>query len=125
HSFINADLVSADGTRYGRGAPSHSLSPAENEPPGLTSFENCDQQLRVSPDGDVFAFQNFLRVANEWRPATLPGISLVTGPSFPLRATGISKSGSGLNCEGSASAEDLNGKSFSYSWEANISTQNP
>lgn len=123
--FIKTCLVTAAGARYGRGSPSQSLSPAENEPPGLTSLENGDQQLRVSPDGDVFAFQNFLRVANEWRPATLPGISLVTGPSFPLRATGISKSGSGLNCEGSASAEDLNGKSFSYSWEANISTQNP
>ena len=86
-------------------------------------FENGDQQLRVSPAGEIFAFQNFLRIADEWRSATLPGISLVTGPSFPLHALSVSKSGSVLNCGGSASAEDLQGKAFPYSWEGNISAQ--
>jgi hypothetical protein len=121
--FIKICLATAAGARYGRRSQSLNLS-AENEPAAFTSLENGDQQLRVSPAGESFAFQNFLRVANDWHPATLPGIALVTGPSFPLHASGISKSGSFLKCEGSASAKDLNGKSFSYSWEANISAQN-
>lgn len=68
-----------------------------------------------------FGFQNFLRVQGEWRPATLPGIPLITGPSFPLKASHVSKKDSTLVCEGSASAEDLDGKSFSYGWNAEIS----
>jgi hypothetical protein len=123
--FVKTCFATAVGARYGSRLQSLNLPVAENEPAAFTSLENGDQQLRVSPEGQIFAFQNFLRVANEWHPSTLPGTSLVTGPSFPLRASGISKSGSVLNCEGSASAEDLNGKSFSYTWEANISAQNP
>jgi hypothetical protein len=71
-----------------------------------------------------FGFQNFLRMGNEWRPATLPAIPLINGPSFPLRASQISKKDSTLVCEGSASAEDLDGKSFSYTWNAEISAHN-
>ena len=123
--FIKTCVVTAAGALYGRSSPAQKLSRPENEPVGFTSLDNGDQQLRVSAEGEIFSFQNFLRAANEWRSATLPSISLVTGPSFPLRASGISKSGSVLKCEGSASADDLNGKSFSYSWEAEISAQNP
>lgn len=123
--FIKTCVISAAGARYSRGSESLNLSFAENEPSAFTSLENGDQQLRVSPQGEIFALQNFLRVADEWHPATLPGNSPVTGPSFPLRASRISKSGAVLKCEGSASAEDLHGKSFSYGWEANISAQNP
>lgn len=123
--FIKTCVVTAAGALYGRSSPPQNLSRAENEPAGFTSLDNGDQQLRVSAEGEIFAFQNFLRAGNEWRSATLPGISLVTGPSFPLHASGISKNGSILKCEGSASADDLNGKSFSYSWEAEISAQNP
>lgn len=122
--FIKTCVISAAGARYGRCSRSLNLALAENEPAASTSLENGDQQLRVSPEGEIFAFQNFLRVANEWRPATLPGTPLVTGPSFPLRASHIAKSGSVLRCGGSAGAEDPHGKSLSYSWETNISAQN-
>lgn len=101
-----------------------SLFPREGEPSSLTSLDSGDQQLRVSGDGAAFSFQNFLRVEKEWRPATLPGIPLVTGPSFPLRASRVSKKDATLTCEGSSSAEDLEGKSFSYRWNADISARN-
>ncbi len=122
--FIRTCLATAAGTRYGRRLRGLTLVAAENEPAAFTSLENDGQQLRVSPEGEIFAFQNFLRVANEWQAATLPGVSLVTGPSFPLRASSISKSGSVLKCAGSAGAEDFHGESFSYNWEANISAHN-
>jgi hypothetical protein len=95
--------------------------PKVAEPSSFTSLENGDQQLRVSGSGMSFGFQNFLRVEGEWRPATLPGIPLINGPSFPLKASHVSKKDSTLVCEGSASAEDLDGKSFSYGWNAEIS----
>ncbi|PYX36561.1 MAG: hypothetical protein DMG81_15855, partial [Acidobacteria bacterium] len=123
--FIKTCLATAAGARYGPRLQSRNPPVARNEPAAFASIENGDQQLRVSAEGKIFSFQNFLRVGNEWHPSTLPGTSLVTGPSFPLSASGISKSGSILNCEGSATAEDFIGKSFAYRWEANISTQNP
>jgi hypothetical protein len=122
--FIKTCVISAAAARYTQGSQRSNLMLANDPPTALASLDNGDQQLRVSTEGDPFVFQNFLRVANEWRPATLPGASLVTGPSFALRASSISKSGSALDCGGSASAEGLDGKSLSYSWEANISAQN-
>jgi len=122
--FIKSCVVSAAGARYSRRSQSLNLLLAEDQPVASTSLENGDQQLRLSPEGGIFSFQNFLRVANEWRPATLPGIPLVTGPSFPLHASHTSRSGSVLKCEGSSNAEDLRGKSLSYGWEANISAEN-
>jgi hypothetical protein len=122
--FIKTCVISAAASRHSPSSQSSNLPPAEGQQAASASLENGDQQLRVSREGDLFAFQNFLRVANEWRPSTLPGISLVTGPSFPLRASVVSKSSSVLKCGGSASAEDLEGKSLSYSWETTISAQN-
>ena len=122
--FIKSCFAAATGARYGSRLQSLRQTVAENNPAAFSNLENGDQELRVSSEGEIFAFQNCLRVANEWSPATLPGISLVTGPSFLLRASSISKSGSILNCGGSAGAEDRDGKSFSYRWESNISAQN-
>jgi len=122
--FIKSSVITAAAARYTRVSETLNQSPAKDGPAAFQSLENSDQQLRVAPEGEIFAFQNFLRVANEWHPATLPGVPLVTGPSFPLRASSISKSGSVLNCGGSASAEDLDGKSLSYRWESQISAQN-
>jgi len=121
--FIKTCLASAAGARYGRRLQGVNPPVAENQQ-GSTSLDNGHQQLRVSPQGELFSFQNFLHVANDWRPATLPGISPLTGPSFPLRASRIAKDGSVLKCTGSANAQDLHDQSFSYEWEANISAQN-
>src|ERR1700733_15722748 len=122
--FIKTCVISAACARYGLRSQNLKLALAENDPAASTSLENGDQELRVSSEGGVFAFQNFLRIANDWRPATLPGTPLVTGPSFPLRASHILKSGSVLKCGGSCNADDLEGKSFSYDWEANILGEN-
>ena len=121
--FIKTCAVTA-AARYSGLSQHLNLLLAANAPAAFSRLENGDQQLRVSAESEILGFQNFLRVNNEWRPATLPGIPLVTGPSFPLRASAISQSGEALKCEGSASAEDLNGKSFSYNWNADISAQN-
>lgn len=122
-AFINTCVISAAGAGYSRGLPDLSLLSTEDKSGAFTKLENGDQQLRVSPAGEIFAFQNFLRVGNELHPATLPGIPLVTGPSFSLRTSRISTSGSALKCEGAANAQDLEGKPFSYDWEADISSQ--
>ncbi len=106
---------------YGRSYRALSLLPKVAETPPATSLENGDQQLRISGDGKTFGFQSFLRVQDQWRPATLPDLPLISGPSFPLRASRVSKKDSTLLCEGSASAKDLDGKSFSYNWNAEIS----
>jgi hypothetical protein len=121
--FMKSCLATAAGASplYGQSSRALSLLPKVAEPLSFTSLENGDQQLRASADGATFGFQNFLRVQDEWRPATLPGSQLITGPSFPLKASRALKKDSTLLCEGSASAEDLNGKSFSYSWNAEIS----
>lgn len=123
--FIKTCVATAAGARYGTSLPGLKLLTAESGPPEFVTLENGEQQLRVSPKGETFSFQNFLRVAKEWHPATLPDVPPVSGPSFLLRASSISKSGSGLRCAGSASAEDLSGKPFSYDWETNISAENP
>lgn len=123
--FLKSFVATAAGAHYCRAVPGLNLLTAANEPAASVTLENGDQQLRFSPEGEIFSFQNFLRAANDWHPATLPGVPPVSGPSFPLRAASISKNGSRLKCSGSASAQDLNGQPFSYDWETNISAENP
>jgi len=95
--------------------------PTENEAASaVTTLDHGDQRLRVSSAGAPFVFQNLLRVAGEWKPATLPGNPLVTGPSFPLLASQVSSEGSTLVCEGTAKADGLDGRSISYRWNADI-----
>jgi len=97
------------------------LPPTKNEPAAASAtLEHGGQRLQVSSPGSPFAFQNFLRVAGEWKPATLPGNLLVTGPSFSLLTSGVSSEGSALACEGTAIAEGFDGKSVSYRWNAEI-----
>ncbi|MCU1269965.1 MAG: hypothetical protein JWN74_1259 [Acidobacteriaceae bacterium] len=121
--FVKTCLATAAGASplYVKSSRALSLLPNLGEASSFTSLESGDQQLRVSSAGAPFGFQNFLHVADEWRPATLPRIPLVTGPSFPLKTSRVSRKDSTLICEGSASAEDLDGKSVSYRWNADIS----
>src|ERR1700751_6004765 len=56
-----------------------------------TILENGAQQLRLSPVGTPLSFQNFLLVEGEWKAATLPGVRLVTGASFPLMTSQASR----------------------------------
>src|SRR6266705_915298 len=85
------------------------------------NLQNGDQQLQVSSGTGSLTFQNLVRVLNEWHPATLPQIPLVTGPSFRLTASTASKTKAALAYEGSGGAEGLDGKSLSYNWNAEIS----
>ena len=93
------------------------------------AIESGSQRLRISPEGAPLTYQNFLRVSNgngtgtgnEWKPATLAGVPLVTGASFPLVASRVRQEGSRVRCEGNAEAEGLDGKPLKYDWDAEIS----
>ena len=84
-------------------------------------LENGGQQLRLSPVGTPLAFQNFLRVGDEWKPSTLADIPFVTGASFPLVASQVRRDGPGVVCEGKATAKGLDGRQLEYRWTAEIS----
>jgi hypothetical protein len=87
-------------------------------------LENGEQQLRFSSQHTPLSFQNFLRIGNEWKPATLPGISLVSGPSFPLVTSSVIKQPRAVLCKGTASAQGLDGRTLEYAWNAEISAEN-
>jgi len=95
-------------------------SPADTNTPSSTILENGAQQLRLSPVGTPLSFQNFLLVEGEWKPATLPGVRLVTGASFQLMTSHASREGQRITCNGTAAAVGLDGKRFEYDWTAEI-----
>src|SRR5712692_7105451 len=97
------------------------LSPQTETASASTNLENGDQQLRLSPVGAPLAFQNFVRVGNKWKPATLANNAVVTGASFPLVTSRVRRQGSTVFCEGDGKAEGLDGKGLSYGWESEIS----
>jgi hypothetical protein len=84
------------------------------------SLEHGSQQLRISPVGSPLTFQNFLRIGDEWKPATMAGVPLVTGASFPLVSSRVGRDGLRVQCEGNAQAEGLDGKPLGYEWDAEI-----
>ncbi|HEU5403725.1 MAG TPA: hypothetical protein VFU86_20385 [Terriglobales bacterium] len=84
------------------------------------TLSSGDQQLRVSPPGRALAFQNFVRAGSEWKPATLAGVPVVTGPSFSLMTSRAVKRDSRLVCEGSANATGVNDKPLHYNWNTEI-----
>ena len=90
-------------------------------PSGSTNLENGLQQLRLSPIGSPLAIQNFLRVGDEWKQATLANNAVVTGASFPLVTSSVRREGSSVFCAGEGNAEGLDGKGLSYGWESEIS----
>ena len=85
------------------------------------SLEHGPQQLRLAPSGSPLAFQNFLRINNEWKPATLPNNPFITGDSFPLVTSQAKLEGSRILCAGEGKAEGTDGKSLSYGWDSEIS----
>jgi hypothetical protein len=85
-----------------------------------TSLEHGSQQLRISPVGSPLTFQNFLRIGDEWKPATMAGVPLVTGASFPLVSSRVGRDGLRVQCEGNAEAEGLDGKPLGYEWDAEV-----
>ncbi len=83
-------------------------------------LESGAQQLRLSPVGTPLTFQNFLLAEGQWKPATLPGVQLVTGVSFPLVTSHVGREGQRIICDGTATAESLDGERFEYKWTAEI-----
>ena len=90
-----------------------------------TNLEHGPQQLRLSPVGSSFAFQNFLRVNNEWKPATLPSNPFIAGDSFSLLSQRIERDGTRIRSAGEGQAEGTDGKRLSYGWDSEISALNP
>ncbi len=87
----------------------------------LTNLQSGAQQLRLSPVGAPLTFQNFLRAEGQCKPATLPRVPFVTGPSFPLVTSHIRREGQRILCDGIATAGGLDGKPSQYEWTAEIS----
>jgi hypothetical protein len=124
-SFVKTLLVTAVGVAV----PAYTGSPVRisllslgAELPSLPPIlENGSQQLRISPSGSPLTFQNFLRVGDVWKPATLENNAVLTGASFLLVVSSVRREGSSVFLEGQANAEGLDGRSFSYTWESEIS----
>ncbi len=64
----------------------------------------------MSPAGELLTYQNFVRTGNNWKPATLAGVPVITGPSFSLTTS-----------QGSATAQGATGKPLQYDWSNEIS----
>jgi len=90
-----------------------------------TKLEHGPQQLRISPSGSPLAFQNFLRIGDQWKPATLPNNPFIAGDSFSLATSKIHREDSGIHCTGQGKAEGTDGKSLSYNWDSEISAVSP
>ena len=92
---------------------------------GYASIESGDQQLRISPVGTPLSYQNFLRIGNDWKPATLANNPFIVGESFPLVSARVERDNSRIRCAGENKAEGADGKALSYSWEADVSAVRP
>jgi len=79
------------------------------------------QQLRISPAGTPLGFQNFLRIGDQWKPATVAAVPFVSGASFPLISQHVKRDGSTVRCAGQATALGVDGNSLPYNWNAEIS----
>jgi hypothetical protein len=96
---------------------------AENPASNFHVLEAGEQQLRVSPAGGLLSFQNFLRSGSEWKPSTLAGVPVITGPSFPLNTVQVTQQAGKLLCQGDATAQGHDGKPLQYKWNTEIESQ--
>jgi hypothetical protein len=120
-SFVKSVLASTAGMTLVQIAPSESLADWSAQADAqFESLQSGEQLLRVSPSGQSLAFQNFVRSANDWKPSTLAGVPVVTGPSFPLKSSHVSRRAGNLICEGKATAQGHNGKPLLYDWNTEI-----
>jgi hypothetical protein len=124
--FVKTMLATAAGASspFAGPLPARAMLATAPEPVLRSAIlEHGDQQLRISSVGGPLAFQNFVRVANELHPATLPGVPLVSGRSFPLAASRVSRKSDVVICEGSARARGLDGDPVVYNWDAEITAR--
>jgi hypothetical protein len=85
------------------------------------NIESGDQRLRISPAGAPLSYQNFVRIGNEWKPATLASNPFIVGESFPLVAASVQRDDSRIHCAGEAEAKGVDGKDLSYGWDSEVS----
>jgi hypothetical protein len=96
---------------------------AENPRSRFRVLEAGNQQLRVSPEGELLSFQNFVRSGNEWKPSTLASVPVITGPSFQMNAAQVSQQSGKVTCEGDATAQGHDDKPLQYKWKTEIESQ--
>jgi hypothetical protein len=122
--FLRTLLVTAAsaGPAYARISPGIAwpFSAPALPSPGA-SLEHGSQQLRISPAGSPLAFQNFLRIGGEWKPATLANNPLIAGDSFRLISSRVQAEDSRIRCAGQGNAAGLDGEAVSYDWNSEIS----
>jgi uncharacterized protein (DUF1810 family) len=86
-----------------------------------TNLEHGSQQLRISPPGTPLAFQNFLRIGDQWKPATLANNPLIFGDSFKLLTSRMEREDSRIRSAGAGQAEGFEGQPLAYTWDSEIS----
>lgn len=119
--FVKTVLASAAGITFAQNVSANAVTfwsaDADAQSQTVTSG---DQQIRISPSGEPLAFQNFVRSGNSWKPATLAGVPVITGPSFPLKISRISHQSGNLLCEGNSNAVGQDGRPLEYQWSTEI-----
>jgi hypothetical protein len=120
--FMRTLLVTAVGAvpAHGNVSDKFAWPFLDSDPSSSNNLENGSQQVRVSATGSPLAFQNFLRIGDEWKPATLPDNPFISGESFRLVTSRILREDARIRCEGEGKAEGTDGKALSYSWNAEI-----
>jgi len=88
-------------------------------------LDHGSQQLRISQTGSALTFQNFLRIGDTWKPATLPDNPFIVGDSFRLVTSRVLGEEKRIRSEGEGKAEGVDGKSLSYTWNSEISALSP
>jgi len=108
---------------FGTAAENSAAKPGAALPDSSPSInlDAGDQQLRVSAAGGPLSFQNYLRVGEEWKAASLAGMPLVTGPSFLLTSDRVAREGDVLGCHGQGSGVGRDRRPVRYEWDAEIS----
>jgi hypothetical protein len=121
--FVKTIVTTAAGTTSAYAVLGHGLPCEETdqrEAASSVELESGGQQLRLSPVGTPLAFQNFLRIGNEWKSSTLSRIPIVVGPSFSLVTSSIRHQENAAVCEGRAEGKSLEGTRLPYQWKAEI-----
>lgn len=119
--FMKAFLASAAGITvlHNQPAGSESLWAADADS-NFETIASGGQQLRVSGAGELLSFQNLVLAGTDWKPATLTGGPVITGPSFPLMTSRVTRQDANLISEGNATAQGLDGKPLQYQWRTEI-----
>lgn len=119
--FVKSIVSTAAGTALVQQIPAELFATETSS--GFHTLESGSQQLRLSSAGGPLTFQNFVKTVDGWKPATLAGVPVITGPSFPLKTTRISQAANSFTCEGEGHAQGEDDKPLTYTWKTEIQSQ--